>query len=331
MTQQTSAYQNWIGVDVASRKIDLFDWQTQTHQVIENSVASLEKLASKIKRQSGKTLVVMEATGGYENGLVDALQQAGIDCAVINPLQIRNFARGCGMLEKTDKIDAFMIARFAQVVNPKPKEIASEDQRKLRALVSRRTQILTQLSAERNRRQQTTDRQALDFIEQTIAFYQHQLKDVDRRIASLMEQSADFKDKSEIITSCPGVGAATAGVLLAELPELGEISRGQVAKLVGVAPLAKDSGKKSSHRRTGAGRSSVRRVLYMAALVSTRFNPKLQKFYQRLLMNGKPKKLALVAVMRKLLITLNTMLRNNQTWSETSLAIDKTSLAIDKT
>jgi transposase len=256
--------------------------------------------------------------------LVNALQQAGIDCAVINPLQIRNFARGCGMLEKTDKIDAFMIARFAQVVNPKPKEIASEDQRKLRALVSRRTQILNQLSAERNRNQQTTDCQSLDFIQQAIAFYKVQLKQVDGLIARLMQQSDDFKAKAKIMTSCPSVGPATAGVLLAELPELGEISRGQVAKLVGVAPLAKDSGQTSSHRSTAAGRSSVRRVLYMAALVGTRFNPKLQSFYQRLLKAGKPKKLALVAVMRKLLVTLNTMLRTKLLWSETSLAIDKT-------
>lgn len=320
---QNSVYQVWIGVDVAARKLDLYDLQREHHQVIENDLLAISSFISQLSRLRKKCLVVMEATGGYENTLVDALLEAGIDCAVVNPLNVRHFAKGCGLLEKTDKIDARVIAKFAQVVSPKPKDPLSEDEKKLRALVHRRSQILAQMASEKNRKQQTVDSDTSALIDQAITFYRSQLKDVEQRIAQLVKAAEAFRNKSEVLSSCPGVGPATVGVLLAELPELGQLSRGQVAKLVGVAPLAKDSGEKSSRRKTSAGRSTIRKVLYMAALVSARYNAPMRAFYQRLVGKGKPKKVALVAVMRKLIICLNTMIKNNEMWRDPPLALDR--------
>lgn len=314
-------YQNVIGVDVASLKLDIHDTRSEQHSIIANDVAEIESFVKRIARSKQSTLVVMEATGGYENRLVEALHAEDIDCAVVNPLQIRNFARGCGLLEKNDKIDAQVIARFGQVVETNLKQKPSESEKKLKALVHRRDQILSLVGAENNRKKQMADLETKKMIEQAILFYKKQIKDVDRRIAQVLAQCKTLAAKAKILESCPGVGAATIGMLLSELPELGQLNRGQIAKLVGVAPIAKDSGKKQGKRATFAGRSMVRKVLYMAALVATRYNVAMQNFYQRLLAKGKPKKLALVAVMRKLLVTLNTMVKNNELWNETKLVL----------
>lgn len=318
-----TACQNWIGIDVASKKLDLFDSQSQQHTIIDNDDTAIKQLTKKIATSGTKTLVVMKATGGYESLLVEHLHADKIDVAVVNPLQIRNFARGCGLLEKTDKIDARIIARFGQVVSPQLKQPLSEGEKKLRALVHRRDQILSQCHAEHTRKQQTADAEMVAMIDSSIAFYQAQIREVDRRITQTIKTTPELHARAGLLESCPGVGPATIGMLLAELPELGHINRGQIAKLVGVAPLSKDSGTKSRRRSTGAGRSMIRRVLYMAALVATRYNPPLKAFYQRLVVKGKPKKVALVAVMRKLLIILNTMLKKQQKWRKTSLALDK--------
>ncbi len=318
------SYRKVIGIDVASRKLDLFDSKTGQHRIIANSSEEIESLVRKIERSRTKTLVVMEATGGYENLLVEALHDKNIDCAVVNPLQIRNFARGCGLIEKNDKIDAQAIARFGEVVAPKLRKKPTESEKKLKSLVHRRDQILAQLSAERNRLKQTADEETKAMIQQAIEFYKDQIKHVDKRIEQVLKKCQLLAAKAEILLSCPGVGAATTAMFLSELPELGTLNRGQIAKLVGVAPLAKDSGQKEGKRSTYAGRSMVRKVLYMAALVATRYNATMQAFYQQLIARGKPKKVALVAVMRKLLVTLNVMVRNNEQWSEPSLApLDK--------
>ncbi len=263
----------------------------------------------------------MEATGGYERLLVECLQQHDIPCSVVNPLQIRNFARGCGLIEKTDRLDAAIIARFASVVVPKVAEKPTESERKLRALVHRRIQILGQISAEHNRQLQTSDVEAEGLVEQAVAFYKTQLKEVDKRIVEIIAACEIMASKAELYASCPGVGIVTVGIMLAELPELGNLNRGQVSKLVGVAPLAYHSGTKEGKRSTFAGRSLVRKILYMAALVATKYNASLKRFYERLLAKGKPKKVALVAVMRKLLVTLNTMAKTKQKWRDPSLAL----------
>ena len=212
------------------------------------------------------------------------------------PLRVKNFARSCGLLEKINAIDAAVLTRFGRQVEPKLREKPTESQRKLRALVAWRVAaVLSQFGAECNRNDQTADPAVTEMIQQAIDFYKAQIKDLDRQITSLIDQAAEFKVVAEVLHSCPGVGAVTVAVLLAELPELGK-------------------------RKTTAGRSQVRRVLYMSALVSARYNPVMKKYYDRLLLKEKLKKVVLVAVMRKLLITLNVMARNGETWREPNSA-----------
>jgi transposase len=225
------------------------------------------------------------------------------------------------MIEKTDQIDAAIITRFGEVVQPRLAAKPTENEKKLRALVHRRDQILRQIGAERNRLQQTADAETKEMMENAVAFYKMQIKTIDKRIAEVVSKSDELAPKAEVLSSCPGVGVVTVGILLAELPELGQLNRGQVAKLVGVAPIARNSGQKEGKRSPHAGRSMVRKVLYMAALVATKYNPVMHRFYQRLLAKGKPRKLAIVAVMRKLLITLNVMSKTNQKWREPALAL----------
>lgn len=313
-------YKRVIGVDVAKKKLDIYNAKTQQQLTLDNSDEAITSFLQEIKRSRCKTLFVMEATGGYEQLLVELLHRQGLDCAVVNPLQIRNFARGCGLIEKNDQLDAQIIARFGAVVTPKLREKPSESEAKLKALVHRRDQILTQVAAEKCRLDQTPDHETKALIQSAIQFYKAQIRTVDQRIEQVLGQCQVLATKAHILQSCPGVGAATTGTLLSELPELGRLNRGQVAKLVGVAPLANESGQHKGQRKTHAGRSMVRKVLYMAALVSTRYNARLKAYYQRLVIQGKPKKVALVAVMRKLLVTLNVMIREQQTWSEPTLA-----------
>lgn len=319
-----SAYDNVIGIDVASRKLDLFDKNKAKHSIIDNTHAAAKRFSSTLAQRKQRSLVVLEATGGYENCVLEALHTAGVDCVVANPLRVRQFAKGCGMLEKNDKIDSRIIAEFGAVVQPRLKEPLSAERKKLRALVHRRDQVLSQVLAEENRRKQCDDTVVEQSIGEAIRFYRAQLKNLDKQIGEAIAQCKELESTAKILGSCPGVGKATIGVLLAELPELGQLNRGQVAKLVGVAPIANDSGMKEGKRKTFAGRAMIRNVLYMAALVSTRFNPTMKAFYQRLLAKGKPKKVALVAVMRKLLVTLNMMVKNQESWREPPLAVDKT-------
>ncbi len=312
-----------IGVDVAKAKLDIFDNQTKKHSIINNTAKEIKRFVHGILQHENQVLAATEATGGYEYLLRNSLLDADVACSVINPLQIRNFARGCGLIEKNDRLDARIIARFGEVVQPKIAEKPTENKARMKALVHRREQVLTQLYAENNRLQQTHDTETAAMIEQAIAFYKLQVKQIDQRIAEVIKTTDALKSKADIVTSVPGVGPATTAMLISELPELGTLSRSKIAKLVGVAPIARDSGTKQGKRGTFAGRSLVRKTLYMAALVATRFNPVMQSYYQRLLPKGKPKKVALVAVMRKLLVTLNCMVRNGETWRqprETELA-----------
>lgn len=319
-----SKYQRIIGVDVASRKLDIFDTSTNQHKVIKNSIDSITQFTKKLAQCQSNVLVVMEATGGYERELLDVLHEFKIDCTVINPLRARQFAKGCGKLEKNDKIDAQILAEFGAVVAVKLHQQPSKDRRKLQRLVQRRSQILSHLQAEENRLSREEDLEMQAMIRSAIAFYKQQRKEVDKVIAKAIEQSKELAQQSELLRSCPGVGPVTSATLLAELPELGQLNRGQVAKMVGVAPIANDSGMRSGKRQTQAGRRKVRKVLYMAALVATKKNQRFKKFYQAMLQRGKPKKVAIIAVARKMLIALNSMTKNKEIWRETNLALDKT-------
>jgi transposase len=270
-------------------------------------------------------LLVLEATGGYEHLVVAALAAAALPVVVVNPRQIRDFARSTGQLAKTDHLDAAVLALFAERVQPSVRVLPDAATQALDALMARRRQLVEMLVAEQNRLGMPRgrgDRQVTVSITQTIAFLTRQLAATDREIGTMIRESPVWREREDLLRSVPGIGPVVARTLLAQLPELGQLDRRAIAKLVGVAPLNRDSGTWRGRRTIHGGRASVRAVVYMAALVASRRNPVLVAFYQRLLTAGKPKKLALVACMRKLLTILNTMLRTHQRWApSTPLAV----------
>lgn len=306
-------YARVIGVDIAAEKIDIHDTHGKLNGEVQNSCAAIDKIAGKLKRAKN-VLVICEATGGYGNVLVESMHRAGVNVAVANPRQVREFAKGHGYFEKTDKLDAAIIAKFGSDVEVHTMPPQSEEQRSFRALVRRRSQMLATIRAEKNRLAQTRDRNTKELIKETVSHCENQLKTLDSMIqASLAEQAKDNPD-IDIMQSVPGVGTVTTATLIAELTELGSLNRAKIAKLVGVAPMANQSGKLDKKRGVKGGRSQVRSVLYMAALVAARHNPVIKRFYNRLLRNGKLKKVALVACARKLLTILNDMVRNQEPW-----------------
>ncbi len=312
-----------IGVDVASAKLDINDSDSKIATQIPNTLAAISKrLVAKMKTKE-TTLVICEATGGYEDALVDTMHEAGISVCVANPRQVRDFAKGHGVLEKTDKIDARMIRKFGEDVEIHLTPQRSAQERAHRALVRRRVQVLQLLSAEQNRLAQANDAFAKELIKETISHLKKQLKTMDERLCTLVAECGKTDPKVAILSSVPGIGIVSVSTLLAELPELGRLSRGQIAKLVGVAPIVQQSGKSDKKRKSRGGRSQVRNVLYMATLVATRHNEVIKRFYQRLLAKGKLKKVALNAAMRKLLTMLNDMVRNGESWRTADLSQSK--------
>jgi len=305
-----------LGVDVSKAKLDLSWGSEGPLETIENTAQAITgHLIAKIEDPE-KTLVVMEGTGGYESLLVDLLHQAKLSLAVVNPRRVRDFAKGIGWDAKTDPIDAKLIAYYGEVVQPKRQVAKTASEKKLEALVTRRRQLLGLINQENNRLQQTSDKEIQQLIRQSLKTLKRQVQKIDGLISQCVATDEKNARKIEILQSVKGVGMVSVSTLVAELPELGELNRGQIAKLVGVAPMNNDSGQKSGKRQTSGGRSSVRRVLYMATLVATRFNPRIKEFYVRLLAKGKPKKLALVAAMRKLLTILNTLIKKDELWAE---------------
>ncbi len=312
-----------VGIDVASEKLDINDSDSKIAVVIPNTCAAIAKqLVAKIKHKE-TTLVICEATGGYEDALVDSMHEAGVSVCVANPRQVRDFAKGHGFLEKTDRIDAAMIRKFGEDVEIHLTPQRPAEERAHRALVRRRVQVLGLLSAEQNRVARMTDPFAAEMIEQTLSHLKTQLKTIDERLQTLVTQRGKTDPKVAILFSVPGVGIVSVSTLLAELPELGQLSRGQIAKLVGVAPIVQQSGKSDKKRNARGGRSQVRNVLYMATLVATQHNHVIKRFYERLLSQGKLKKVALNAAMRKLLTILNDMVRNGETWRTADLSLSK--------
>ena len=316
MMNDQSPFSVFVGVDVSKDKLDVAFADGNETLSIDNSPQQIvAELIGRIKSPQG-TLVVMEATGGYEELLVTQLHQHHIALAVVNPRRVRAFAAGIGKDAKTDPIDAQVIAFYGQVVKPAAQVAKSDDQKKLQALVERRRQLLDLINQENNRRQQTADREIQEYIKQSLETLKKQVKTIDERLAKCVQADTANARKVEILTSVQGVGPVAVSTILAKLPELGKLNRGEIAQLVGVAPLNNDSGQASGQRRTFGGRSYVRRVRYMATFVATRFNSRIKTFYQRLLREGKPKKVALTAAMRKLLTILNTLIKTDQLWAE---------------
>jgi transposase len=317
-----SSYERVVGIDVSSTKLDIADSLGKLSLLIDYSVEALAKMIKKLTDPQ-KTLVVCESSGGWEDALVDMLHEAKVNVAVVNPRQVRDFAKGHGFLEKTDKIDAKVLRLFGEQVKLNLTQPRSEREKELRALSRRRVQLLEMIGQESNRKILCRDRTASDFIDKSIEMLKKQLKTIDKALEKFVKELDKESPNVGIIASVPGVGLITTATLYCELPELGKISRTKLAKLVGVAPMAKQSGKSDGKRPVRGGRSTVRRVLYMAALVGTQKNPVIRKFYLKLLQKGKPKKLALIACMRKLLLMIHDMVRNQQKWDPLKKANDQ--------
>lgn len=308
-TKETGTF---IGIDVSKETLDgAVDGETDVQQYA-NDAAGIAALTAWIA-EKGATLVVVEASGGWELDLVTALAVAGLPAAVVNPTRVRNFAKALGQYAKTDKIDARVLARFAAVVQPPVRPLKSGEQARLAAVISRRQQLVDMLTQEKNRRV-TTREEMRDQLERHIRWLEAELADLNDQLEKLVAHCADWQAKKDVMMSVKGVGPVTATTLLADLPELGTLNRQQIAALVGLAPLNKDSGRKRGQRHIFGGRKAVRSKLYMAALSASKHNPIIRSFYERLLAKGKLQKVALTACMRKLLVILNAMIRDMEPW-----------------
>jgi transposase len=305
--------QIFVGIDVAKDRLDVHVRPSGTIFDVPRDGEGIANLVDRL-RALGPALIVMEATGGFEAVVASALAGARLPLSVVNPRQIRDFARAAGRLAKTDTLDAEIIALYAERMRPEIRPLPDADARHLSELVARRRQIIEMMTMERNRRRALTSKRLLKSVDRLLVALQKELTDIETDLNDTIRGTPVWRETEELLTSVPGVGDKLARTLIADLPELGQLSRRQVAALVGVAPINRDSGTMRGRRTTWAGRAKVRATLYMAALVASRYNKVLKSFYQRLLQAGKPKKLALTAVMRKLLTILNAMVRDKTPW-----------------
>jgi transposase len=308
----------YIGIDVAKTTLDVATLDIATGQAsslgpVANDEAGHAALSAVLTSRQ-PTLVVLEATGGYERAVTVALAAAGLPVVVVNPRQVRDFAKATGRLAKTDQLDAAVLARFAAQVQPALRPVPDATTQALRELMARRRQLVVMLGQERNRLPQARGVIRRD-LQQHIRWLERRVHTSDDELRQLVEHSPVWRVRDQLLQSVPGIGPITARTLLASLPELGTLRRKQIAALVGVAPLNRDSGQWHGRRQIWGGRAPVRHALYMAALVASRHNPVLRAFYARLRATGKPAKVALVATMRKLLVILNAMLAHQTPWS----------------
>lgn len=303
----------FAGVDVAKATLDVA-WTTEAAATwrTSNDAAGWTDLVSRM-RVVGPALIVLEATGGYEAGAASALALAGFAVAIVNPRQVRDFAKAMGILAKTDALDAHVLAAFAARIQPPARPVTDELQADLRALVARRHQLVEMLIAERNRLELA--RPAVrSGVRRHVQWLEARLRDVDRDTRHRIEQSPLWRGQDRLLQSVPGIGPATSARLIGSLPELGHLTAREIAKLVGVAPLNNDSGARSGPRRIWGGRAAVRHALYMATVSAITCNPIIRTFYRRLRALGKPGKVALIAAMHKLVTILNAIMKTHQPW-----------------
>jgi transposase len=303
----------YAGIDVSKDNLDVAINGDNMHLRIANNQVGITKLIAMLKERSPE-LVVLEATGGYEIHVAAELGIAGIPAAVVNPRQIRDFAKSVGMLAKTDKLDAMIIARFAATVRPEARPMPDGEAQELNAILSRRRQLMEMLVAEKNRLGNAV-KAVKPGIKEHIHWLEKEMEITDKNLRQKVQSSNVWRHKDELLRSVPGVGPNLSVTILAELPELGTLNRKQVAALVGVAPLSRDSGKFHGKRTAWGGRATVRSALYMATLTATRHNSIIRGFYQRLCASGKAKKVAITACMRKLLTIMNAMVKHDVVWN----------------
>lgn len=304
---------NFIGIDIAKAHFDLYDSLTHKHIRFDNNSSGIKKCTSYLAPMK-PTLVVLESTGGYEIDLVLSLQNAKLQVAVENPRRVRDFGRASGRLAKTDRIDAVLLSKYASALNPLPQPIKSPQSRKMKALVARRHQLLQMRTAELNRRDHAKEKDIDRSIKTMIAMFEKEIDRIEQQLRELIEVTPDYRKKLQILISVPGIAETTATMLVTELPELGKLNRRQIAALVGVAPINRDSGTFKGKRMTGGGRRLVRTRLYMPTMVACHHNPQISAFYKGLVERGKTKMTALVAAMRKLITIINTMIAKNESW-----------------
>lgn len=302
----------FVGIDVSKEELDIATNENGNGWMVSNDVAGIATLTTQLQSLQPE-LIVVESTGGYEAPLVAELYAIGLPIARVNPGRVREFAKSVGQLAKTDQIDARVLVRFAQAVHPAVVQLPSAETQALAALVGRRRQLIEMLTAEKNRLG-TAPLSVQGRIEKHLTWLQSELQALNQEIQHEIDRHPGWQSQTDILRSAPGIGGVTAMTMIAELPELGQLNRKQIAALVGIAPVNRDSGRKRGKRRTQGGRAQVRSVLYMATLTATRHNPVIRSFYQRLLATGKEKKVALVACMRKLLTILNAMLKQHRPW-----------------
>jgi transposase len=308
-------FDSYVGIDVSKQSLDVCLLANSKRFSTSNDSMGFAQLLQALPTP-GTCLVVLEATGGYQRAVVAELAAAGHQVAVVNPRQVRDFARGLGFLAKTDRIDAEVIARFGQQAQPRSLEKSSEIQQELQQLVTRRRQLIDLRTSETNRLETATTKSVVKSLLSMIEQLEKKIRQIEKEIGQLVESDKQLQCQAALIKSVPGVGAITAATLIAELPELGRLNRQEIAALAGLAPFNRDSGKFHGRRAIWGGRGAVRAVLYMAALTARRCNPVIQAFAQRLQAAGKPFKVVLTACMRKLLVILNTIIKNNAAWSQ---------------
>lgn len=308
----------YVGIDIAKDSFEVASEPAGLKLSLVNDREGFEQLGEALRSYT-VPLIVLEATGGYERALVAALLEAGHRVVVANPRQVRDFARGVGKLAKTDPIDAQVLARFADVVNPQPREKTSPQGQSLAELVTRRRQLSDLMTAESNRLPMARHAKVRKSVQKVIDTLKKQIDTLDQLIRDDIESDDGLKRKDQIIQSFKGAGPGTSAMLLSHLPELGRLNRQQIAALVGVAPWTMRSGKWAGQSKIWGGRMPVRNMLYMTALSAARSNPVIRQFYQRLRSEGKLFKVAITACIRKILVILNTLVRNDCTWSPTTV------------
>ena len=305
--------ESFAGIDVCKASLEVALSGGKQVLSFRNDKRGVRALVGHLRGEQ-PALIVLEASGGYERLVVSALTAAQLPVVVVNPRQVRDFARATGTLAKTDAIDARILCHFAAAVRPEPRRLATAEEQALSDLQARRQQLVEMITAEKNRLRTAGPRVAPQIARHT-RWLERQLQDLEGELRDLVQSSPVWRAKGELLQSVPGIGPALSAALLANLPELGELNRREIAALVGVAPLNRDSGVFRGKRRVWGGRRNIRTMLFVGALVASRFNPLIKSLYQRLCAAGKPKKVALVACIRKLLTIVNSMLRTRTPWN----------------